>query len=232
MLLTLRSANLRAHSGQVAFPGGKIDAGETPAETALREAQEEIGLERALHRAARLARSLSDRHRLSRRAAGRAGRSRLHADDQPARGRRSLRDAARLPDGRRPIIGSKSASGRAKRESSTQCPTTGAISGARPPASSAISTRGCSPDVARRSPNRSACSSRRSRSSRLSRLARALSARGRALDARPGGDADPGRARRRASPASSALTLLAPRGQGVYVPAHVENGVLVPGHIE
>jgi hypothetical protein len=29
-----------------------------------------------------------------------------------------------------------------------------------------------------------------------------------------------------------ALDLFAPRGQGVYVPAHVENGVLVPGRIE
>jgi hypothetical protein len=28
------------------------------------------------------------------------------------------------------------------------------------------------------------------------------------------------------------LDLFAPRGQGVYVPAHQENGVLVPGHIE
>ena len=44
MLLTLRAAHLRSHSGQVAFPGGKIDRGETPAETALREAEEEIGL--------------------------------------------------------------------------------------------------------------------------------------------------------------------------------------------
>jgi len=44
MLLTLRAAHLRSHSGQVAFPGGKIDAGETPGETALREAREEIGL--------------------------------------------------------------------------------------------------------------------------------------------------------------------------------------------
>jgi 8-oxo-dGTP pyrophosphatase MutT (NUDIX family) len=44
LLLTLRAANLRSHSGQVAFPGGKIDAGETPGETALREAREEIGL--------------------------------------------------------------------------------------------------------------------------------------------------------------------------------------------
>jgi 8-oxo-dGTP pyrophosphatase MutT (NUDIX family) len=45
VLLTLRASGLRAHSGQVAFPGGKIDAGETPREAALREAREEIGLE-------------------------------------------------------------------------------------------------------------------------------------------------------------------------------------------
>jgi 8-oxo-dGTP pyrophosphatase MutT (NUDIX family) len=45
VLLTLRASDLRAHSGQVAFPGGKIDAGETPREAALREAREEIGLE-------------------------------------------------------------------------------------------------------------------------------------------------------------------------------------------
>jgi hypothetical protein len=29
-----------------------------------------------------------------------------------------------------------------------------------------------------------------------------------------------------------ALNLFSPRGHGVYVPAHQENGVLVPGHIE
>ncbi len=39
VLLTLRASDLRAHSGQIAFPGGKIDPGEAPREAALREAQ-------------------------------------------------------------------------------------------------------------------------------------------------------------------------------------------------
>lgn len=43
-LLTERATGLRAHSGQWALPGGRCDAGETPAEAALRELDEEIGL--------------------------------------------------------------------------------------------------------------------------------------------------------------------------------------------
>jgi 8-oxo-dGTP pyrophosphatase MutT (NUDIX family) len=45
MLLTQRTPHLTAHAGQIAFPGGKVDAGDpTPAAAALREAEEEIGL--------------------------------------------------------------------------------------------------------------------------------------------------------------------------------------------
>jgi 8-oxo-dGTP pyrophosphatase MutT (NUDIX family) len=48
VLLTQRSANLADHAGQIAFPGGKIDATDaSPLDTALREAEEEIGLDRA-----------------------------------------------------------------------------------------------------------------------------------------------------------------------------------------
>ena len=43
--LTRRSDSLKRHSGQVAFPGGKAEPGETPEETALRETFEEIGVE-------------------------------------------------------------------------------------------------------------------------------------------------------------------------------------------
>ncbi|KNY23454.1 CoA pyrophosphatase [Methylobacterium sp. ARG-1] len=45
LVLTQRAANLRDHSGQVALPGGKIDPADPgPADAALREAHEEIGL--------------------------------------------------------------------------------------------------------------------------------------------------------------------------------------------
>jgi len=45
VILTVRSANLKSHAGQIAFPGGKIDAGDDgPFAAALREAGEEIGL--------------------------------------------------------------------------------------------------------------------------------------------------------------------------------------------
>lgn len=45
LILTQRASNLRKHAGQVAFPGGRIDANDAdPIAAALREAEEEIAL--------------------------------------------------------------------------------------------------------------------------------------------------------------------------------------------
>ncbi|ABA05877.1 NUDIX hydrolase [Nitrobacter winogradskyi Nb-255] len=47
VLLTQRAAHLKEHAGQIAFPGGKIDATDaSPIDAALREAWEEVGLTR------------------------------------------------------------------------------------------------------------------------------------------------------------------------------------------
>ncbi len=45
LLLIERAHDLRSHPGQLAFPGGGAEAGEAPEQTALREAQEEIGVD-------------------------------------------------------------------------------------------------------------------------------------------------------------------------------------------
>src|SRR5213082_2599914 len=42
VILTVRREHMRTHAGQIAFPGGRIDPGETPVNAALREAHEEL----------------------------------------------------------------------------------------------------------------------------------------------------------------------------------------------
>jgi 8-oxo-dGTP pyrophosphatase MutT (NUDIX family) len=50
MIFTVRSDALSRHPGEVSFPGGLVDEGESPADAARREAFEEIGLDPALPR--------------------------------------------------------------------------------------------------------------------------------------------------------------------------------------
>jgi 8-oxo-dGTP pyrophosphatase MutT (NUDIX family) len=50
MLLIHRPSHMRAHPGQIAFAGGSVDPGETPIAAALREAEEELGIDQALVR--------------------------------------------------------------------------------------------------------------------------------------------------------------------------------------
>lgn len=45
VLLTRRAMHLTNHRGEVSFPGGRLDPGETPTAAALREAHEEVGLD-------------------------------------------------------------------------------------------------------------------------------------------------------------------------------------------
>ncbi|TDO04724.1 NUDIX hydrolase [Sunxiuqinia elliptica] len=42
--LTRRNPNMKTHPGQISFPGGRIEEGEHPELTAIREAQEEVGI--------------------------------------------------------------------------------------------------------------------------------------------------------------------------------------------
>ena len=46
VVLTLRAKNLKTHPGQISFPGGKLDKGETNYDCAIRETYEEIGIKK------------------------------------------------------------------------------------------------------------------------------------------------------------------------------------------
>ena len=47
VVLTRRSSRMRTHTGEVSFPGGRLEPGERPVDAALREAEEETGLDPA-----------------------------------------------------------------------------------------------------------------------------------------------------------------------------------------
>ena len=46
LLYTLRASSMRKHGGEISFPGGNSDPGESPTQTALREMEEELGIAR------------------------------------------------------------------------------------------------------------------------------------------------------------------------------------------
>ena len=102
VVLTRRSSSMRSHRGEVSFPGGRIEVDETPVQAALREADEEVGIDPAHRRGAGRAHAAGDHveqlehHAVRRRAARPAG-----AAAQPRRGRARLRRRPRRPAGRR-----------------------------------------------------------------------------------------------------------------------------------
>ncbi|KAL5989562.1 Nudix hydrolase 15, mitochondrial [Asimina triloba] len=65
VILTKRSSNLPTHSGEVSFPGGKAEEGDiNDADTAMREAEEEIGLDRSLVKVATVMEPFLSKHLL------------------------------------------------------------------------------------------------------------------------------------------------------------------------
>jgi 8-oxo-dGTP pyrophosphatase MutT (NUDIX family) len=140
ILFTERSTGLREHSGQIAFPGGKMETNDpSPLVTALREAQEEIGLDPgAVTPIGYLDAYLSTTNYLILPVVGLV-RPPLALALNPARWRAPSR--CRCAFSWTPSITSCiPRSGRAGNGATTRCPTASATSGASRRASCAIST--------------------------------------------------------------------------------------------
>ena len=100
VLLTQRAQHLPDHAGQISFPGGKIEKSDAdPCASALRETNEEIGLDRAsIEPLGYLDLYMTTLGYRIVPVIG-AREARLYAQAQHQRGRRHLRGAARLSDG-------------------------------------------------------------------------------------------------------------------------------------
>ncbi len=232
VLLTERAAGLRVHAGQIAFPGGKIEANDaTPAAAALREARggDRPFARRSSNRSA-ISILTSPAPAFASSPSSRAS-SRAFRCASCRRGRRRLRGAVRLSDGRRQSHASTSAHSVGGGCASMRCPMATAISGAPPPAFCASSTKGFIPDVARHSRARASVRLSLRRLCDLSRAAPQISVRSRALEPQRRLDAGARRPRHRRR-RRVRLRPLRERAPGAYVPAHVENGQIVPGRIQ